>query len=370
MGDEKMKLAIDVSRYNSFTQSQWDLLSTGIDGVIVRLGFGGSNVDVMAENHLQEARQRGLPVIGYWWVDPIFSAQHQINKIKSTMDMFGVKTIYLDFEQWWSDWTAYFNMLAGKGNIVPIIPSSVLNKFYKSVYDGMSDRQIGIYSADWFIDRYCPELRTWVFDKNYWDARYMRWYDNSWYLAKIKELGSNFTIDKVSTFAERAGIVRGIGRQFESLLPVNGLHKNLDWNVFTNDGFSKMFGVDVDPEPIPEPEPVDTKIFVVNVYAVWVRELPNETSKKVGYYWKGERVSVLKVSGGWGLTEKGWVFLENLSPVQGLYKALVPLNVRDVPYGKIVGWKYPGNQFPVYEFMSGWAKIPGGWVSERYITLV
>ena len=362
-----MKLAIDVSYYNTFSTLQYDLLASGIDGVIVRLGFGASNVDVAAESHIWNARERGIPVIGYWWIDPIFSAQSQINMINNTMARFNIDTIYLDFEQYWSNWTAYFDMLAGKGNPVPKFSSSYLNTFYKSVYDSLTCKR-GIYSADWFINSYCPELRTWVFDKNYWDARYMRWYDNAWYLAKIRELGNNFTIDKVNLFAERAGIVRGIGRQFESLMPVVGLPKNLDWNVFTNEGFSKMFGTPIDEPDEPEEPPVVSQDYVVNVYAVWARSTPNGNVS--GYYWKGDRVKVYETSGGWGKTDKGWVYLENLSPVQNLYKAITPLFVRDVPFGKIVGWKYPGNQFPVYEFISGWAKIPGGYVSEKYIVPV
>ena len=194
----------------------------------------------------------------------------------------------------------------------------------------------------------------------------MRWYDNTWYLAKIRELGSNFTIDKVSLFAERAGIVRGIGRQFESLLPVVGLPKNLDWNVFTNEGFSEMFGVEVEPDDDTEPEPIETKIFVVNT-TIWVREIPFSTAPKVGYYWKGERVSITNIRYQWGQTEKGWVYLNNLTPIQGLYRATTALFVRDVPFGKIVGYKLPTQTFQVYEFVSGWAKIPGGWVSERFV---
>ena len=365
-----MKIVVDVSRYNTFSNAQLDLLSTEIDGVIVRLGFGQSNVDVLAEGHLKNFRDRHIPCIGYWWCDPIFKIQPQVDLIKRTMDSLDVETIYLDFEQYWSDWKAYFDYLAGKGNPVPVFPSSMLENFYHSFYNLLAGYKGGVYSADWFIDKYCPELRTWVFDKNYWDARYMRWYDNAWYLAKIKELGADFTIDKVRLFAERAGVVRGLGRQFESLLPVKGLPKNLDWNVFTNSGFTRMFGVPTEPEPSPEPEPIVAKDFIVNVYAVWIRELPNDTSAKVGYFWKGARVKIYNISAGWGYTGTGWVYLDNLSPVQNLYKAITPLYVRDVPFGKIIGWKYPGNQFPVYEFLSGWAKIPGGWVSEKYIVPV
>ena len=364
-----MKILVDVSRYNNFSQAQYDLLASGIDGVIVRTGFGQSDVDVLAEIHLKNFRERGTPCIGYRWIDPIRSVQSQIDATKREMDMFNIEAEYLDMEQYFSDWSAYMDMLAGKGNPVPTFPPYILNKFYKSVYDGLSDRLIGIYSADWFVDKYCPDMRMWAFDKNYLDARYMRWYDNSWYLAKIRELGTNFTIDNVSLFAERAGIVRGIGRQFESLLPVKGLPKNLDWDVFTNDGFTKMFGVVTEPEPLPEPLP-EGKDFVVNVYAVWIRETPNDQSKKVSYYWKGDRVKIYLVSGGWGKTEKGWVYLDNLSPVQNLYRATTPLFVRDVPGGKIVGYKYPTEQFPVYEFKGGWAKIAGGYVSEKYITTV
>ena len=42
-----MKLVIDVSRYDNFSAYQYDLLSTEIDGVIVRTGFGYSDVDVL-----------------------------------------------------------------------------------------------------------------------------------------------------------------------------------------------------------------------------------------------------------------------------------------------------------------------------------
>ena len=54
-----LKLGVDVSRYNGFTQYQYDLLASGIDGVIVRTGFGQSDVDVMAQIHLDNFRRRG-----------------------------------------------------------------------------------------------------------------------------------------------------------------------------------------------------------------------------------------------------------------------------------------------------------------------
>jgi hypothetical protein len=367
-----MKLVTDCSYYNSYSTAQYDLLSANIDGVIIRAGFG-VNVDAMMPIHLKEFQKRGIPTTFYWWADPIRSLDQQIGYIVSTMRDYNAPSIYLDFEQFWGDWTAYMGWLAGKvpAANIPIIPNSILNKFYKELFTRVKGygKPTGSYSADWFIDKYCPSLRDWVFTENYWQARYQRWYDNAWYLSKIKELGSNFTIQDVSTFAERAGVTRGIGTQFESLLPVSGLNKNQDWNVFTNAGFNTMFGTDYSHEedPITEPEPV--KSFVVNVYAVWAREQPNDTAKQTGFFWKGDMVDILSVSGGWGKTDKGWVYLSNLSPLQGMYIVTTPIYVRDQPMGKIVSYKMPGAQVQVFETAAGWGKIAGGWVSMKYLRI-
>lgn len=261
-----MKIVVDVSYYNNLSNAQWELLAGEVEGVIIRLSFGLSE-DSKASVHISNAKRVGLPFAGYHWVDPTRDFSSQINFYKSMVAKYSPASMFNDYEQYWSDWGAYLRQDLSTAYATRFSASqlnSYYSRFHEAAQSGISI-PVGSYSAEWFISKYAPLMTSWIYKLNYWDARYFRYYDNVWWLAKQKDLGKNFNISKVEEIANYAKIVNGIGRQFESYLEIDGLGENigyhLDWNVFTDEGYYRMFGVE--PKEPEQPPQEEENTFVV-----------------------------------------------------------------------------------------------------------
>jgi len=296
-----MKLLIDVSYYNNLSSAQWDLLAKVVDGVIIRLSFGLSQ-DTMAQTHINNAKRVGLPFAGYHWVDPTRDFNNQIDLIKSIVAKYGPASLFNDYEQYWSDWAAYMRQDLAAAYATRFSPSqlnSYFSKFHSSVTSGLNI-PVGSYSADWFINKYSPDMRNWVIKDNYWEARYLRYYDSLWWTAKQKELGKDFDINKMIDVGKYAQVVNGIGRQFETYIEINGFSNNigyhLDWNVFTDEGYYKMFGVKPN-EEIPIPVVPDVYVAVsqqVGNQALRLRTEPNTTSSVIVGEVAGTKLKIIE----------------------------------------------------------------------------
>ena len=296
-----MKLAIDISYYNALSPAQWDLLKSVVDGVIIRLSYGLS-YDSMAQRHVDSAKRVGLPFAGYHWVDPTRDLNSQVNFYKSVVDKYHPASMFNDFEQYWTDWDAYMRQDLATA-YESRLTDTQLNSYYSKFSDA-ADRKItipvGNYSADWFINKYSPSMGKWVTKTNYWEARYFRYYDRAWWSSKQEEMGSDFEIKNVKELAKQAQIVKGIGRQFESYMEVKGLKANigyhLDWNVFTEEGFSRMFAVESGEIQEPEPTLKDTYVVVskeVGDQALRLRSAPNTTAAVVAGEIAGTRLKII-----------------------------------------------------------------------------
>ena len=256
-----MKLVIDISYYQGFTETQWDLLATVLDGVIIRMGYG-LNEDSAAKKHILSAVKRNIPYSGYHWVDITTPRDRQINYMKDIIKRLEPRSYFLDFEQYWTDWEAYMSGNYAKAYETRQTPEQI-NTFNYNTYLGMSNSEVpvGVYCADWFIGErdgsgklvrgYAPEMKGWVLYSDYWEALYLRYSNPQWWEGKQIELGKNFPIREMKELAEQIAIPNGIGRQFESYIEVGGLNPHLDWNVFTDVGFNKMFAIE---EPVEIPD--------------------------------------------------------------------------------------------------------------------
>jgi hypothetical protein len=295
-----MKIAIDVSYYNNLNPAQWDLLAKVLDGVIIRLSYGLS-VDTMAQKHIENANRVGLPFAGYHWVDPTRDFNDQINHYRATVEKFGPASMFNDYEQYWQDWAAYMRSDLATAYATRFSPTQ-LNSYYSRFHEAsrsMLNIPVGAYSADWFISKYSPAMGAWVTKENYWEARFLRYYDNAWWSVKQKELGKDFDIARIKEIAKYAKVINGIGRQFESYIEVGGLGNNigyhLDWNTFIDEGYYRMFGVD------PDEEPVVTDVYVlvsqqVGNQALRLRAEPNTSSVVIAGEVAGTKLKVLEES--------------------------------------------------------------------------
>ena len=244
-------IVIDVSYYQQYlSQKQWDLLSTFVDGVIIRLVFG-TTFDSFAAQAIKECESRGIPWTGYGWVDPTKSIVAQQSKFIEAIQVYKPPSLFNDYEQYWTDWAAYMRQDIVEAKRTKFT-SLQLNAYYRTFHNWCKvDLPVptGNYTARWFIDEFCPEMDDWVWQDTAWEARYLRYYDAVWFTSMKVLWGKDYDISKVKVLAEHAKIVNGVGRQFESYLEINGLGENigyhLDWNVFTDESFYRMFGVNV-----------------------------------------------------------------------------------------------------------------------------
>jgi hypothetical protein len=296
-----MKLVIDVSYYNNLSPAQWDLLAPILDGVIIRLSYGLSQ-DTMAQKHIDNANRIGLPYAGYHWVDPTRDLNSQTNFYKTIVEKFSPASMFNDYEQYWTDWAAYMRQDLATAYATRFTAAQ-LNNYYTK-FDIASKIKVNIpvgsYSADWFISKYSPEMGNWVTKNNYWEARYFRYYDSAWWMAKQNELGKDFDINKMIEIANQAKIVKGIGRQFESYVEVKGLDSNinyhLDWNVFTDESYYRMFGVDPNEEDKPIPVEPDVYVVVsqeVGTQALRLRTKPDTSAQVLAGEVAGTKLKIL-----------------------------------------------------------------------------
>ena len=370
-----MKTAIDISYYNIFSPTQYDILASGIDGAIVRTSFGLTQ-DKMHKKHLEEFRSRGVAVAGYHWIDPTADKARQIALIVEMAKLNLLPGMMSDLEQYWRDWAAYMRQDLAEAYRTRFTPEQLFNYYNyvnKYVKAGLNGEGIEswIYSAAWFIDRYCPRLNE-IIDDNYCEARYLRYYNPVGLASVYKQFGKPLSIEKLSEFIPHAPIVRGAARQWESLVYVKDLYPHQDYLFFTDDGFNRMFGTShPTPPPLPPtPEPEPSKTYVINTLALNIRSGPGTNFPKVGMYWTGNKVVVLEISGDWGRTDKGWIHLGYTLPIQSSFVVTaVYLTIREYPSenSKAVDWLKFGDHVFQVDVNGIWVNIGRGWVSSKYL---
>jgi len=281
--------------------------------------------DSLADEMVNWATGEGIPVGGYHWTDPTVDVTSQVAFIRSTIDYFKPLCWYGDFEQYWKDWAAYMRQDLAEAYRTRFTPAQLESfhlRFWNAVEAVVRDIPIGIYSADWYMLKYAPKLRPWVITKNYWEARYTRYYDPN-----IDKLFIGQGEIEPSEFKRIAFnnllIPNGIMRQFTSYALVKGFGQvqgyHLDWNIMTDLGFEAMFKPEIIVVPPPPDPPIPptppTALYRVKAYACWIRDEP--MGLKLGYKWKGERVQVIEivdagVLGKWVRTPEGYMGLSAL----------------------------------------------------------
>jgi len=156
-----MKIFIDVHP-NYQPAVDWKLLvEKGVTGVIIKSGQGLVNYPNISA-YATPAKQAGLIVGFYHWVDPIYSAADQMKKFAQQLELPCVDFGMLDYEQWWSDWNKWTLAMQGKLdlsqvprfdkkkhapylNLLQIASAQYLKKPYL------------LYTANWFITGYTSD---------------------------------------------------------------------------------------------------------------------------------------------------------------------------------------------------------------------
>jgi len=176
-------LIMDMSDYQTTVDFK-KLKEEGLSLVIAKSSSGTydainkSGREKTFADKVQKCYEANLPVLAYHWLDPIpyfkwglhnLPSKDKDEQVSNLVTCLNNKLIYgimIDVEQWWADWTAYFQYLRGEITIdkVPVVPEAwvreTANTFINNVCDTFPEYsgRIIIYSAKWFTDRY-PTLR-------------------------------------------------------------------------------------------------------------------------------------------------------------------------------------------------------------------
>ena len=310
-------LGIDLSYWNRLTATQWDLLvQMGVRFVIVRLGFG-MNPDSMAATHVADAKAHGMVVHGYHWSDPLINPVSQADFFKSLVIKHGVTGAWGDFEQYWSDWAAF-----ERGDWAAVYASRLSPATLDTFYHTNAARckavmpvPYGIYTAQYVVKDYSPQMGLWLGDYRLWIANYVKYF-NVW-IALLKSLGLNYPLsymaDKMLPALTNPWMPAGTTQwkiwQFITSTSFKGLPTQLDFNA-TYDAatFTEIFGEQLPPPP-PPPGDVLSQYKVVKCGWLTVRVDPVNSSKAVKWLLLGTIVKVIgwNTAKTWAQIDSGWV---------------------------------------------------------------
>lgn len=111
-----------------------------------------------------------------------------------------------------------------------------------------------------------------------------------------------------------------------------------------------------------------------------IREKASSSSTDLGNYSKGDKVTILEVSGNWGRTDKGWVSLSYVTfdtdttvayPTGTGTVTAYMLNIRKEAKsdGEIVGTYKQGDKVTITETSGKWGKTNLGWISMKCVEM-
>ncbi|NMM94993.1 RICIN domain-containing protein [Bifidobacterium oedipodis] len=205
---------IDVSEHNGTID--WQAAKQGgVEGAIIRLGYGIGNVDAQAARNISECLRRGIPFGVYWYsyaYNAAFAAE-EAESLADTLASFGVKAsdiaypIYYDLEAW--TWTGYQHPTE------PAVYNDIVDTWYQHMKNrGLSS--LGVYSYTSYL--YGPLNSSDIHAKTSWVAQY------------------GPTMNYVDW------TVRGRGWQYTSQGHVAGVSGSVDLNAFGSTDGSSMGG--------------------------------------------------------------------------------------------------------------------------------
>lgn len=140
------------------------LADAGCAGVVLKCSMGGGMANL---NWLTQAvngiRRAGLRLGFYHWVDPTRPARRQAGYLRQAVEQFEPDFLSLDNEQWWASWEQFYRYLQKKisASQVPRLRGDVIIRAYLDTMaevEGLRPLMMQ-YSARWFQQGYCPQMR-------------------------------------------------------------------------------------------------------------------------------------------------------------------------------------------------------------------
>ena len=253
----KLKLGVDLSKYQeNLTKDLFkQLVDNGMSFVIFKVQGVKSGTSIIAEDPKAETfkawcLEYKVPYGIYLYLYPGISYDTQMAFTKAMQLKYTPKITFMDAEE-------YKNYSTG----LPLAPS-FLNDFYKKYYDNLPGVK-GVYTGDWFVKQYCPQMVNWLANVDYlWWAWYYRYYW-SWKLFMVSLGIEPISITKlpqvVSWLENKTPGTMGLKWdiwQFESYMKVKELGAvstnlyHFDWNVIPEEIHAEVFMPPVVPPPV------------------------------------------------------------------------------------------------------------------------
>ena len=319
-------LVVDFSHWNPIVKPQ-ELLDGGVTDVILKVGGALDEDDLFRKNGEIVAKFSPLLRLhGYWWDDPIYSSDNQVDHCTKIVKDSGlpVLSIWADMEQWWGNWDKYYQARRGliAWSKVPMFDPKALDNHCHNFINVLKAGFLnsGIYSSRGHITSYAPAMKTWLGNVWIWYAQWgrqpgkatkMTWQElrASWmpdYTLNLKDTGIQPESMKGHQFTGDQCLLPG------SYQNIFGTRTPIDVSVFRRD-FMEGLANGAPPTPaIPEIPIPPANGFIFLGAHLWVRNLPNETTARlIDSLTKDQRVNVLEIQGDWARLEKpaGWVRL-------------------------------------------------------------
>lgn len=331
-------LAPDVSDWCNYINPT-EFEDGGCGSVVVGLypSLDSNGVKVLSpisrQHCVDVATRSSMALQAYYWDDITQSPITQADWVVRTLKTEGlpIKWIWIDQEQWWTDWTAWQQ---ARGNKIPMssVPagspasiSSHFESFNRQLHSQIA--QNGVYTNNGFVSTWAPGMNTWLSNYFAWVPHYGRQPKEAtkmtWATLKEKWMPNYDIILSPGQKPELVG-----GHQFTGdacILPGsynrNGGELPLDVNVFSKAFIDAIraseLGGTQTPTPIPIPQPA-TIDYIVLYTRINVRAAPSGSATWVRYAVKDEVVHVVKIENGWAqLLDGTYIFAGYLGPKPG-----------------------------------------------------
>lgn len=278
---------IDISIYNQ--NIPWKLWKEhGLSGVIIKHGQCAWR-DAWFEKHLGDARDAGIDQAGIWdtgayhWPDPGASMQPQIDCVLKAVEKYKLDFWDADVEQWWASQGEYFAAINKQipWSAVRKLDKRVINTQYAKFCAGIApSTELLLYSANWFIQGYCPSLSTTAAQYGGHVAEYfdygLKTYRVTW--DQFYQILNKLTHPKQMLPGQKTWRLW----QFSSRIILPGCNYPVDLNLINGE-----FGT-----PAPEIPPSNTEQKTVTAVGLQIKSGPGAWFKTVGWLKKDDVVTI------------------------------------------------------------------------------
>lgn len=162
-------IGIDISRWQNGLQWQ-QLRDAGVKFAILKASQGAFSRDPSMPVHYRGAREHGMIVGAFHWLDPQYTARLQIENFMAACRGYEFDFYALDVEQQWKDWKEWSDHAITQV-YDPARISSVAAEAMKELRSRVA-KPVMLYTRASFIKDYAQPMDAWVHQWPLWLAHY------------------------------------------------------------------------------------------------------------------------------------------------------------------------------------------------------